>query len=467
MKRIITLFSALIIIVFQTVPAFAEETPSLEDAIASVTAWQESTIGDMSVVSSKAGENVCDWLIFSVGRMGGSGCENGKDAAERYFRENRDTLTAADLERLSLAAAACGADISSNGMLDAALDGFTDENLSEKLINQLIFTLHTLDCGLYEIPQDMKLTRRALIDEILSRQLESGALYMMNENTPETDITAMAVSALAPYAPGDAAVSESVQRMLDFLSSQLTDECTVKNWGAPSCETTAQTIAALCAAGVDLRIDERFTRNGMTLLDGLMSYRQSDGGYAHNADSKGSDAYATTQALYAMIAEVRFENGRRALFDMRNEQTEELSRTIRSIGSRIAALETSDTASAEALMKEYAALPVSERMYVSNYDKLQTITSDYAAAFSPDDIATNEGVCVSGIIFAQTDLSAQTLTAASGDVSALPAPSSSAAPARRRSAPMAETAILITIGTAALLAIVLNHTVFKNKTTGK
>ena len=53
------------------------------------------------------------------------------------------------------------------------------------------------------------------------------------------------------------------------------------SWGTENVESTDQVVVALCCLGIDPLKDERFIKNGKTLLDGILKYRMSDGGFVH------------------------------------------------------------------------------------------------------------------------------------------------------------------------------------------
>lgn len=443
----------ILIITAAVPPVSLAQTDSLSialDAINGVEEWQRQSLGDDTQAAQRAGENVYDWLMFTKGRAGTESAELFAAAQEAYFKENADTMNPSDMQRTALACASCGGDIAGNGML-AAVCGSVGEELSNELINRLIFALHVADTGFYTLPEGTSFTRAELIAEITSRRTDSGALYMLNTTTPETDVTAMAVSALAPYVNGGEDIRGAVDDMISYLSTTLTDDCTAQNWGAPSCETTAQLITALCAVGIDPSADARFTRNGSTLIDGLMTYRTDDGGFAHNEDSTGSDSYATMQAYYSLTAFVRFKNGRRALFDMRAEQTADISAKI----ARIRSAEQG-----EDILAEYESLPNSEKMYAYSAAPL-----DKTAGYAPDDITADEPTVPAKSIMNDT-LPPQSLTGGNDTFSALEQPSQSAqseSSGAVRRVTLAETVILVTIALAAACAIILNHTVFKRE----
>ena len=69
-------------------------------------------------------------------------------------------------------------------------------------INGLVWALIALDSGKYDVPElsgeGTRTTRDNLIKSIINSQLENGGFALDNENS-ETDMTAMALQALAPY----------------------------------------------------------------------------------------------------------------------------------------------------------------------------------------------------------------------------------------------------------------------------
>ena len=371
MKRIFAFILSLYLIL-PTIVVSDDRIAAITDAVSSVISWQEENLSEP--FSDHAGESVYDWFVFSYARMGIIKDENYITAAEALFQEKSDSMSLPDEERIALAAAASGCDISQNGMLDT-IRSRLDSDLSGVMINQLIFGLHAADCAFYELPD----FRSEIISELISRRHKSGALYMMNENTPETDITAMALSALAPYVSSSGETANAVNGMLEYLSGELTDNADVKNWGSPSCETTAQTITALCSLGIDPTSDKRFIKNGCNMIDALLSYQNDDGGFSHTL-SGNTDAYATVQALYAMISYARFVNGSRTLFDMRSD-------------TDITAL------SGITEIDRFMQLPLTERMYARGL--LPIILTDYSGelAAAPDDFVSDEGTSLGAIVF--------------------------------------------------------------------
>ena len=409
MKRLICIILVLSGFVFSA----AAQQESLIDTVYTINGWKNEQSSSTDIINenviSNVGTNIYDWFAFSSGRLGADNTQQYQAYTNTALDTiNESTFSVPDYERLALCCAACGGDIADNGLLQRAVfDNFNKENLKDKIVNQLIYALLTLDTRCYKIPDNTDLTRYDIICEILSRQKDSGALWMMNENTPETDLTAMMITALSPYANGgelftfsennvekSVTIGQAIDKALLYLSSAQADDGTMINWGSSSCETTAQTIIALTTYGIDIHTDERFIKNGNTLLDGMMTYKLDNGGFAHSFGGAGNaDGYASTQAMYTCIALVRNKNGYRTLYDMQNEFTAEQASIIQSISNDIESVNTPDTARIEDILDRCNAVSVCDRRYIQNYSKLEDMLSECGientAAYTADELGVN------------------------------------------------------------------------------
>lgn len=363
MKKIISLFiSFFILLSISVLPASAEgyDLEKIYNTIDSLIEWKNGESSDSSCVIDdeliqNAGNSVYDWFAFSAARMGSEEDYSSYVLALEGYVNGGNTELLTDYQRIALTALACGGEISSNEMLNKAVfDSLSNDNLSEKTVNALLYALLILDSKRFEIPSDINLTREAIISQILSNQLESGA-FALTGNTPDTDVTCIAIQALTPYyndlkaytyiqngEEKTSAIRDVVDLSIEYLSSIQHDDGDMPTWGNATSESTAQTIIALCCLGIDPLTDERFIKNGNTLIDGLMKYSQSDGGFAHTLkDGEGqSNAIAGVQSFYALVAYLRFENGQNSLFDLR----EESSGTLSDLASTYSKLEVSSTA---------------------------------------------------------------------------------------------------------------------------
>ncbi len=119
-------------------------------------------------------------------------------------------------------------------------------------------------------------------------------------------MTAMALQALAKYT-GARMWTVRWKKALAYLSKVQLASGGFENWGTENAESCTQVILALCELGIPLD-DARFVKNGATLLDALLAYRNADGGFRHTPDGK-SDMLASRQAYMALF--VPFACGKR------------------------------------------------------------------------------------------------------------------------------------------------------------
>lgn len=496
MKKVISLtLTFLLFFNFAAISFGAEidDYNSLEyiyDTINDIIVWKNSGNRSGSVIDDElctgAGTSAMDWFAFSAGRYGIDEDYSGYIAAAEDYANSDSTGIITDYQRLSLAVLSCGGDPSQNGLLDKSVFSvLNDETLDEKLVNSLIFALLILDSEDYMIPDDTGLTRSALISQILSNSLASGA-FVLSGNTPDTDITCMAVQALAPYynsgeiftyiqndVEKTSTVREVVDNALAYLSSVQLADGTMPTWGSATCETTAQAIIALCTMGIDPSTDSRFIKNGNSLIDGLLSYKMSDGGFAHTVSEveNTSNSLATVQTFYALVSYCRFENGYRALYDFRKEPDIALNTQITELVENIEKLETSDTAAASVLLSDYEKIPTPEKRYVYNFyilsDVLSALGIQNNADYTSDELGTSKigsGFITDVTVGKHSEAYGETLGAVDENFSKLEVSSYDGNKTQSiGNMSVTQTAVIISIGIAAAVVIVLNHTVFKKR----
>ena len=176
-------------------------------------------------------------------------------------------------------------------------------------VNGAVFALLALDSGHYRIPavEDGKTqaTRERYVTYILDRQLGDGG-FSVSGTTADPDMTAMALQALASYA-GDAKVDAAIEDALTYLSTVQHTDGGFDNWGVENAESCAQVLLALCELGISPE-DTRFVKNGSTVLDALLRYRNTDGSFRHTKEGN-TDFLATRQAYMALTALWRTQEG--------------------------------------------------------------------------------------------------------------------------------------------------------------
>lgn len=217
--------------------------------------------------------------------------------------------------RFILVLTALGYDVTDVGGNDL-LRGLSElEYVMKQGANGAIWALIALDSGKYDIPETKngtQTTREALVDAVLAARLEDGG-WAYSGSTADPDLTAMALTALAPY------IGESVDKTVADKALALLSEAQTENGGfggedGTYSESCAQVLTALTALGIDPLTDERFIKNDRTVLD-AMAELYENGKFRHTADGE-LNTLSTEQCFYAMAAYNRFTNGKNALYDM-------------------------------------------------------------------------------------------------------------------------------------------------------
>ena len=135
-------------------------------------------------------------------------------------------------------------------------------------INGPIFALLALDSGAYDIPENTagttQATRDGYVDYILNAELPGGG-WSFAGGDAETDITAMALQALAKYRDRQD-VADAVERGLTVLSQQQEENGGFVAYDSESSESIAQVIVALTELDVSLT-DSRFVNAVLQLAE--------------------------------------------------------------------------------------------------------------------------------------------------------------------------------------------------------
>lgn len=295
----------------------------LEDAAARA-AYAENayqTTGDLleTLGTPNVGSVGGEWMVIGLARSGRTVPDGYYENVVKYVQENCDAderldeNRATDNARVILALTAIGKDVTNVGghNLLAGLDEMS--YVTYQGINGPIWTLIALDSHDYAPQGDV--TREKLIDAILGAQLPDGGWDMMGK-AADTDITAMAIQALAPYYDTNDAVKAAVDKALDALSAMQNNDGTFSTaFSGKTSESAAQVIVALTALGINPATDSRFIKNGVNAVDGLCSFYVDGGGFRHIA-SGDLDGMATEQSYYALAAYYRLLAGQTSLYDM-------------------------------------------------------------------------------------------------------------------------------------------------------
>lgn len=264
-----------------------------------------------------------DWVAFGLSRWGG---EVPQDWFDSYYEAVESHVQACDgvlherkyteYSRLILALTAIGKDPKNVAGYNLLLPLANFEKTVFQGINGAIFALLALDSGNYAIPEitseGTQATQEMYVDCILSKELPDGG-WSLGAGEAEVDLTAMALQALAKYKDRQD-VAEAIEKGLNILSVRQNENGGYTAYQVESSESISQTIVALSELGISLD-DSRFVKNGNSLLDALLRFRQEDGGFSHLLDGK-TDPLATEQAFYALVAADRVAKGNNSLYNM-------------------------------------------------------------------------------------------------------------------------------------------------------
>lgn len=406
------------------------KTADIVDTIQAVVEWKKyenkSKNGNLfdSNFLSNVGNSATDWYAIAFGRLGTKDDYSSYNAmlknvvSERYSSEGKlDSQKATEWHRISLAVLALGGDPTNMGtdvngnVIDLISDGTYNRantvSLGSQGINGYIWGLITLDAMRYKVPENAADSRDSIIKKILENQLSDGG-FALDRKSSDVDITAMGLTALAPYYNSEQKYSiggknkkvrDSVNEAINYLSSVQNSHGDFLSWGSLNVESTAQVMVALCSLGIDPINDARFTKNGNNILDGIMKYNLPNGAFTHSFDedkdnpsaSPGkANSMASEQALYALVSLYRFQGGLRSLYDFRTEISDKEKTIIKTLEKDINALKGNGSAiEVKELFKTYMSVPITERSYVKNYASLASTmeslnienTSEYLSAF--------------------------------------------------------------------------------------
>lgn len=255
----------------------------------------ESAIADAAAHLLKA-DMLSDWAAFGVAKAGGVVPDAYLAAARAAVEENGGVFgKVTDAQRLVLALGALGVtprDFAGVDLIEAIVN---HERMENQGPNGPIYTLIVLGGGSYELADGAVWTPDALVAKVLEAQHADGSWSLFGPSG-NADMTAMALTALAFY-DAEPGAAEAAQRGFDWLAKAQLDNGGFSDSG-DNAESAAQVVVALSSHGRDAAA---FAKNGNSVLAHLLSFRNSDGGFAH-LPGQPSNGMATEQALLGLLA---------------------------------------------------------------------------------------------------------------------------------------------------------------------
>ena len=324
-------------------PAYAEVTVTAKEEPAPEEPEQPGEAQDVSVVLNATmaqlaatvtepvfGTTAGEWTVFSLAR----GNYYAKDNA--YFTDYYDRIVetvnteaasvnmngalhknkSTENSRLIVALSAIGKDATSVGDWDL-VEAYSANGLSwikKQGLNGTIWALIALDSNDYATSDTT--IRQQCVDAILAAQHDDGGWALTANLTyaSDPDVTGMALTALYPYRE-QPAVAAACEEAFACLSTIQNDNGTYTSGGAQCAESCSWVIVATTTWGINPDTDSRFIKNGNSVVDGLLAHYLADSATFQHIIGAGSNAMATDQSCYALVAYDRFVKGKTALYD--------------------------------------------------------------------------------------------------------------------------------------------------------
>lgn len=340
------------------------------------------------IVGTTGGE----WMVIALTRSGYACPESYYENVVEYVKNNINDkkqlhrAKSTENSRIIIALTAAGYDVTD---VDGhnLLMGLTDLNyVKTQGINGPIWALIAFDSYQYDIPQTpsgatrdtVQVTRENLISYILERQLADGG-WALSGAVADADITGMAIQALAPYYNTNGNVKESLNKAITCLSNKQLDNGGFGSVDGSSSESCAQVVVALTALGINPETDERFIKNGVSVVDAMCLFALDEGGFEH-IPGNGINGMATEQAQYALASYFRFLEGENALYDMTDVtliKDKGAAAATEKLISAIGTVTLNSKSVIEAARAAFNALTDKQKALVTNYELLAAAENTY------------------------------------------------------------------------------------------
>lgn len=314
MKRFLCALLALLCISGAAMPVSAAQTPlqaAAEYVYQAVPSPQTGSIGG-------------DWAVFALARSGAAVpqayYQKYYAAVVEYVRQRDgvlDTRKYTEYSRLILALTAIGKDPRDVAGYDLLLPLYDHDATVRQGLSGPVWALLALDCSHHPAPDGL---RQQYVADILACALPQGGWSLAAFPTApqdrsvaaDADVTAMALCALAVYWE-QPAVARAIEAALAQLSRQQRADGGFVSYGTVNAQSTAQVLTALCALDISSQ-DPRFIKSGNTVESALLACRLQSGGFAYLPGGSIVNQMATEQALYALAALQRQQEGRCGLY---------------------------------------------------------------------------------------------------------------------------------------------------------
>lgn len=300
-----------------------------------VSAVLNATMAQLAATVSEPsfGTTAGEWSVLSLARGGyyDVGAKYYEDYYDRIVEIVDVTASSVNLDgalhktkstensRLILALSSIGKDVTKVGKWNLLTPYENIAWIKKQGINGPIFALIALDSGNYSTVDTT--IRQQCVDYILEKQLADGG-WALAGTKANADITAMALQAIYNYRT-QPAVALAAEKGFSCLSNLQQAGGGYIYDGDSNCESVAQVIVACATWGINPDTDGRFVKDNISAVDALLSFYVDEEARFCHIKTSGSDAMATDQACYALVAYNRLLKEKKPLYDMTDVSVEE------------------------------------------------------------------------------------------------------------------------------------------------
>lgn len=318
MKKTISILLTLIIVFSCSAQAFAINIDKVDALTRDVGTYLYETV-KKPIVSPIGGE----WAVLGLAR---SEMDISDEYFEKYYQTVEKHLKTSDgvlhkkkhteYSRVVVALTSIGknpTDVAGHNLLEPLGDY---EKTVWQGISGATWALIALDSGNYDIPKNsdakIQATRELYINYILEKQTPDGG-WALSGDIADSDVTGMALQALSKY-QDDNKVKSATAKALSCLSHMQNENGGFTSFETENSESSVQVLVALCELGISI-FDERFVKNGKTVLDSLLTFYDNENGFKHTRNGN-TNQMATEQCFYALVAFGRTISNKPSLYDM-------------------------------------------------------------------------------------------------------------------------------------------------------
>ncbi|MBR6795888.1 MAG: hypothetical protein IKM53_00895, partial [Clostridia bacterium] len=220
-------------VLLSSAPVSAETKDEIHSAIDGIIEFKLQSLGldsekELADALIKAPDSTANpWYLIGLSRyLARTDFSAALDKLENYVSE-KDRLSTTDCLKLSLLCSAL-----TKGKENDFIREALEMDVNSGGITNRIYLLLLLDSGSF---QSQKNSREKLISLLLDEANADGG-WALNGTLSDTDVTAMAIQALAPYRDSNEAVNSAVEKALLLLSGRQNPTGDFSSWGTRNSE---------------------------------------------------------------------------------------------------------------------------------------------------------------------------------------------------------------------------------------